>query len=79
MKFKSFLLILIGLLSFSFSGEISVKNNLKHEISQTFTEKELNKYIHSTIKNLNDSSKFFIKTKVGSFLSSRPTSSKRNF
>ena len=72
MKIKYFLFLITTLLVFGLgSKKILAKNSFNQETSLTFTEKKLNKYINQTIQELNLSSKFFTKQKIGSFLSSR--------
>ncbi len=72
MKFRIFYLLLITLLSFNLlNGKPLVKDNLNQNLSLTFNQRQLNKYIHSTIEQLNEDYRFATKQKIGPFLSSR--------
>lgn len=72
MKIKAFLFIIITLLIFSLPYRVaSAKSDFNHQKPLAFSEEKLNKYINLTIKELNTSSKFFTKQKIGSFISSR--------
>ena len=72
MKFKIIQLLLIALLSFNLlNGNPSAKNNLNKNLSLTFNQRQLNKYINTTIEQLDEDYRYAIKQKIGSFLGSR--------